>query len=154
MTKITGSMTFSAYSHPYLSRPWDWLIHWVPVPYWYQPSYYSAVSPTVWGLIIPAAGYLVYLAVKRNRIGLFGIAWFAGTYLVWIPASLITDRISFSYYFYPAVGAVCLAIGYGIYQIRLLKKPKIRRLARSLAGTYLALHLALFIILSPLVSLW
>ena len=33
--------------------------------------------------------------------GLFGFAWFFGTYLLWIPLSIATNRVSFPFYFPP-----------------------------------------------------
>lgn len=153
MLAVSSSMTFARYAHPYLSRPLDWVTQYISIPYWYQPAYSGAISPTVWALIIPAAGYLVYLAVKRNPVGLFGIAWFTGTYLLWIPANYVSDRISFLYYFYPSVGAICLAIGYGLYslgKLALKNNTAVRYLVVSLIGGYLLLHFAFFIILSPL----
>jgi len=154
MLSLSSSLTFANVDHPCLSRPWEWLINYEVMSYWYIPHYLSAISPSIWALIMPTFGYIVYKAVKGNEAGLFGAAWFAGTYLVWIPISLITDRASYVYYFYPTVGAICLGIGLGLSQLldfyQRRQPGKLKRTALALFIFYLAAHLACFVALSPL----
>jgi dolichyl-phosphate-mannose-protein mannosyltransferase len=156
MLSQSASLTFANVSHPALSRPWEWLIFpsKAVMAYWYQPHYIGAVSFTIWALIIPTVIYMTVKAVKRNDAGLFGILWFAGTYLVWIPISLITNRVSFVFYFYPTVGAVCLGLGMGLSQLIDFweKRPsgKLRWAAISGVVFFLVLHLAIFIVLAPI----
>ena len=114
MLSLSGSLTFATVTHPFKSHPWDWLISYKPMPFWYMPHYTGAISFTIWALIIPTFGYLIYKAVKRDEAGLFALAWFAGTYLIWIPITLITDRVNYIYYFYPAVGAICIGVALGL----------------------------------------
>ena len=111
MLSLTGSLTFENTTHPAMSRPWSWLLNYNPMAFWYTPHYTGAVSPTIWILMIPIILYLLYKATQRNEVGLFGFAWILGTFLLWIPASIITDRISFIFYFYPTIGALCLGAG-------------------------------------------
>jgi predicted membrane-bound dolichyl-phosphate-mannose-protein mannosyltransferase len=152
----SSSLTFANVSHPALSRPWEWLIFpsKAVMAYWYQPHYIGAVSFTVWALIIPTVIYMTVKAVKKNDAGLFGILWFAGTYLVWIPLSLITDRVSFIYYFYPTVGAICLGLGMGLSQLidfwKTRPAGKLKWAAISGVVFFLVLHLAVFIVLAPI----
>jgi predicted membrane-bound dolichyl-phosphate-mannose-protein mannosyltransferase len=156
MLSKTASLTFANVTHPALSRPWEWLIF--PskaiMAYWYQPHYISAVSFTIWALIIPTVIYMTVKAVKKNDAGLFGVLWFAGTYLVWIPLSLITNRVSFVFYFYPTVGAICLGLGMGLSQLidfwRTRPTGKLRWAAISGVVVFLLLHLAIFIVLTPI----
>jgi dolichyl-phosphate-mannose-protein mannosyltransferase len=153
MVNVTKSMTFAQYFHPYLSRPWEWVLRYQPMPYWYEPGYIAAVNPFVWVFIIPSIGYLGYLAWKRNKAGLFGVSWFAGTFLLWIPLSLITNRISFLYYFYPSVGAVCLGIGLGLYNIYSTINTRGGRGARIagivIISVYMSLVVGSFLAMSP-----
>jgi predicted membrane-bound dolichyl-phosphate-mannose-protein mannosyltransferase len=107
----TASLTFVTAKHVSMSRPWEWVLNLEIMPYWYGTHYLGLVSFTVWALIIPAVAYMTFRAFKRDRAGLFGVAWFIGTYLVWIPLSLATNRISFIYYFLPTVPAICLGLG-------------------------------------------
>jgi hypothetical protein len=57
---------------------------------------------------------MTYQAFKKSSAGLFGVAWFIGTYVIWIPLSLITNRISYIFYFLPTVPVFCLGLGMGI----------------------------------------
>ena len=158
MLSLSGSLTFTSVDHPSLSRPWEWLLLYEPMGYWYTPHYLAAISPSVWALAIPTFGYTIYRAVKGSQAGLFGAAWFAGTYLVWIPLSLITDRASYVYYFYPTVGAVCLGIGLGLSQLinfyRNRRPGKLKRTILALLIFYLSFHLICFIILAPIFPIY
>jgi hypothetical protein len=122
--------------------------------YWYEPNYMSAISFNVWALIIPTFLYLLFRAVKGSQAGLFAVLWIAATYLIWIPISLFTDRVSYIYYFYPTVGAICIGLGLGlsrlidIWQAR--KTGKLRWAAISAVTGYLVIHVAVFAIISPL----
>jgi dolichyl-phosphate-mannose-protein mannosyltransferase len=154
MLSLSSSLTFVTVDHTSLTRPWEWLIGYQVMTYKYYPHYLAAISPSVWALAIPTFGYMVYRAVKGSQAGLFGAAWFTGTYLVWIPISLITDRASYIYYFYPTVGAICLGLGLGLSQLfdfyRQRRPGKLKRTVLSLFIFYLAAHLACFVALSPL----
>jgi dolichyl-phosphate-mannose-protein mannosyltransferase len=153
MLSLSASLTFATVSHPAMSRPWEWLLSYRPMGYWWDPHYLSAISPSIWALIIPTFAYMVYRAVRGSQAGLFGAAWFAGTYLVWIPLSLITDRVSYIYYFYPTVGAVCLGLGLGLSQLfdfyRRRQPGKLRKTVLALFVFYLSFHLICFFLLAP-----
>jgi len=158
MLSLSSSLTFAVADHPAMSRPWEWLIYYKPMGYWYSPHYLAGISPSVWALVIPTFGYMIYRAVKGSQAGLFGVAWFAGTYLVWIPLSLITDRVSYIYYFYPTIGAVCLGLGLGLSQLldfyRRRQPGKLKKTVLALFVFYLSFHLACFICLSPLFPIY
>lgn len=181
MLSMSGSLTFANVDHPSMSRPWEWILPWqfavkldtMLMPYWYGPHYYSAISFTILAFIFPAVAYLVYRTVKGNAHGrlfaealkslpprgsaLFALSWFAGTYVVWIPLSLITNRVSFVFYFYPTVGAVCIAIAMGIYHLinrGEMKRGKLRKVMNFALPTYIVLHLAVFVALTPLTHFW
>ncbi len=155
MLSLSGTLTFATVDHVSASRPWDWLISWKPMAYWIMPHYTGAISFTIWALVIPAFGYMVYKAVKRSEAGLFGAAWFTGTYLLLIPLSIITDRVSYPYYFYPSVGAVCIGVALGLNDLLGVfhRRPsgKLKWTALSVVIFVLFLHLASFLILSPLI---
>ncbi|MDD5038880.1 MAG: phospholipid carrier-dependent glycosyltransferase [Dehalococcoidales bacterium] len=153
---LTGSasITFATHSHPHAIRPWEWLIIPKIMPYHYHPNYFGAISFTLWALIIPTVVYMTVLAVRKNRAGLFGALWFAGTYLVWIPMDLITDRLTYVFYFYPTIGAICIGLGMGLSQMidfwREKTTGKLRWAALIAVLVFLLLHLVVFILLSPL----
>ena len=158
MLSLGSSITFAYADHPAMSRPWEWLLYYRPMGYYYNPHYIAAISPSIWALIMPTFAYMVYRAVRGSQAGLFGVAWFAGTYLVWIPIRLVTDRVSYIYYFYPTVGAVCLGLGLGLSRLltfyRERRPGKLRRTVLALFIFYLVAHLACFVILSPVFPIY
>jgi len=123
------------------------------MPYFYGPHYFGAISFNLWALIIPAFLYMTFRAVKKDEAGLFGAVWFAGTYLVWIFITLITDRVTYIYYFYPAVGAICIGLGMGLSKLvdfwRERQDGKLRWAAIMFVVFFLLLHLGVFIVLAP-----
>ncbi len=154
MLSLSSTLTFSGTEHPSLSRPWDWVLRPLAMPYWYEPHYTGAISFTVWAFIIPGMVYMVFRATRHCHAALFSIVWFAGTYLVWIPLSILTDRISFVFYFYPAVGAVCIALGLGLSRLvgiwRTRRDSGAGRAAIAVVVVYLIAHVAVFVVLSPM----
>ena len=149
------SLTFETVTHSAISRPWEWVLSYTPMAYRYDPSYTSAVSPIFWIFILPSFGYMIYRAVKGSSAGLFGAAWFVGVYLVWIPITLITDRVSYPYYFYPTIGAVCIGLGMALSRLldlfRQRTSGKLKWTSLSIVIFFLLTHFVTLIILSPLV---
>lgn len=157
MLTMSGSLTFANVDHPSKAYPWEWLITYKPMAYWIMPHYTAAISFTVFALIIPAFGYMVYKAVRRDEAGLFGAAWFTGTFLLTIPATIITDRVTYIFYFYPTIGAVCIGMALGLSDLIgvFQRRPsgKLKWTALSVVIFILFLHLASFFILSPLIPI-
>lgn len=158
MLNITSGSTFAKYPSEMLSRPWDWIIRPEILTYWIDPHYLAIISPTIWALIIPATAFIFYKSIKGNAAALFALVWLAGTGLIWIPANLITDRMTYIYYFYPATGAVCIAISLVFSALENLssrtgRNSFIEKSIGSLLPIYLLLCLGAFVILSP-VSYW
>jgi dolichyl-phosphate-mannose-protein mannosyltransferase len=161
MLTLSGSLTFANTTHPSLSRPWEWVLNYIPMPFWFGPhypgntwlgGYNGAISPTIWMVVIPIVLFMLYRAVKGNEAGLFGFAWFFGTYILWIPISIATNRISFVYYFYPTVGALCLGLGLCIDDILIRISTRVGKVKISVMtgiGAFFLLHIASFIILAP-----
>ncbi len=104
MLQLTGSLTFANVTHPNLSRPWEWLLTYKPMAYWIMPHYTAAISFTIWALAFPSVGYMIYKAIKRSEAGIFGLAWFFGTWGIMSILSVVTNRASYPFYFYPVVG--------------------------------------------------
>jgi predicted membrane-bound dolichyl-phosphate-mannose-protein mannosyltransferase len=152
MLSLSGSLTFANTTHPALSRPWEWLLNYRPMAFWYTPHYTGAINLSIWLVMIPVVLYMLYRAVKGNEAGLFGFAWFVGTFLFWIPISIFTDRVSFIYYFYPTIGALCLGLGLGLNDLMqwvAVKQPKIKIPVKAGIGVFFLIHIASFIILTP-----
>ncbi len=152
MLTLTGSLKFSNVSHPSLSRPWEWLLNYKPMAFWYTPNYYCNLNPNVWILMIPTALFMLYKAIKRDDAGLFGFAWFFCTFVLWIPASIITDRVSFLFYFYPTIGALCLGLGLAIDKIiewLPSHSLKVKIPVWGGLGIFFLVHAASFVLLTP-----
>jgi dolichyl-phosphate-mannose-protein mannosyltransferase len=151
--------TFTGSPSEIISRPWEWLIKPEILTYWIDPHYLAMISPTLWALIIPVIAFTVYKAKKGNQVALFAIVWFTGTYLIWLPISLISDRLSYIYYFYPTEGSVCIAISLIASSLdNLANKPelnnKLMKVILIVVPVYIFLHLGAFILLSPISYWW
>lgn len=155
MLSLTSSLTFANVTHPAASPPWQWVLTYDPMAYNYSPYYYGAISFTVWALTIPTFIYMIWRAVKRSEAALFGVSWYTCIYLIWIPATIITNRITYPFYYYPAIGATCLGLGMALNQaLDYFRNGRITWLRRTLLVifiVFLVLHLFSFIVLSPMI---
>jgi len=165
MISDTGSLVFTLdtqEANSIASRPWEWVlplwygkIHWQHflLPYWWTPRYMGMISPTITAFIIPLAVYIIYRAIRGKTDALFPFVWFFGTYMLWIPASLITDRVSYLFYFYPTVGAICIGIAIAIFKLMYLARQsqgnKLRWLAAVIIPLFLLVHVYIFINIGP-----
>ncbi len=113
----TAGLTFETAAHVSMSRPWEWIFNLEIMPYWYGPHFIGLVSFSVWALIVPTLIYLTVKTFRRDTAAAFGLAMFAGTYLPWIPMSLITNRVSFIFYFLPTVPAICFGLAMGLERL-------------------------------------
>lgn len=137
-----------------ITNPWDWILTSRIEQYSSSLKYYGTISDTIRILLIPAMAYMAYDFFKnRSNASLFILLWFAGTYLVWIPVAIASDRPMYLYYFYPTVGAACMAIGLALSRIwtGTLKGrfARYQDLIRVPIILYLILHLILFVGLTP-----
>lgn len=176
---LTSSIKFS-YDGAFPARPWEWILSptgsfyfygWlfhpenyknIMLPYWYTPSYTGMLSPSLWlsGLfVIPYA--VVKSFIRRNNpeknTAIFVVCWIIGTWLVWVPLFLATNRITYMFYYLPTIGAI--AIGTALILAGFLKRIEKRsggfrqRFMQLGVTSFLLLHLLSFCILSPL-QLW
>lgn len=148
-----STLTFADTEHEALSHPWDWIISTESQWFWYNPTYESTPTWTVWGLIIPSMCLAFIGAIRRHRLLLFSFFWFAGTYLTWYLILHLTDRVMFKFYFYPTVGTICLAIGFALWKILEIAHQKdsgrARWAIRIPVIAYLIAHVVVFVIMSP-----
>jgi dolichyl-phosphate-mannose-protein mannosyltransferase len=153
MLSMTGSLTFYNVEHPSLARPWSWILNYQPMPFNFDPDYMAALSPALWGAVIPLALYLIYRSIKqRNNAALFALSWFFSTYVLWIIASIVSNRVSFNFYLLPTVGALCLGLGMGLNEALewvTAKRKWIKVPVITGVGLFLAFHLASFVTLAP-----
>jgi dolichyl-phosphate-mannose-protein mannosyltransferase len=118
------------------------------MPYWYTPHYTGMISPTIWVLIMPLVLYMTWRAIRGHTLVLLPLSWFICSYLIWIPLSLITDRVTYLFYFYPTVGAIALGLAIAM-------SPMLNRAwGRGVISVYLLLHVIAFVVLSPVALGW
>jgi dolichyl-phosphate-mannose-protein mannosyltransferase len=145
------SFTYAYTSNHHVIKPWELLM--LPKVLPYVPHYFGAISFSLWALIIPTFIYMTVKAFKKNEAGLFGTLWFASTYLVWIPITLIMNRATYAYYFYPAVGAICIGLGawlsQGVDFWQRKQAGNLRWVVLSVVLFFLFLHFAVFVFLAP-----
>jgi predicted membrane-bound dolichyl-phosphate-mannose-protein mannosyltransferase len=151
------------------SRPWTWLYpQWVAIqnkynypaiPYSYDPQYISFISSTLQLFIIPAIGYMIYKMIKNNQAAGLVVLWFIATYVIWIPMDIVTNRITFVFYFLATTPAICIGISMAISDwLDYLKKRQrltngttpLQTTGYLAVGLYMLLHLAIWVIFNPL----
>jgi dolichyl-phosphate-mannose-protein mannosyltransferase len=139
------------------SNPWKWLIWPDGIYYWISPRYLLAIGWTVWLLIMPSMGYLIYQLARfrktRHELAVFVLSWFAGVYGLLIVLKLITGRLMYHFYFYPAIPAVCLAIAWAAWNwwgAAQKKGKKSRIVFASVFFFYIAATIVTFVFMSPL----
>lgn len=155
MTVRYQTLTFESAAVPGLLPP-SHPLSWILIPSYYYPSdyqFFAGISPTLWIMIVPSMVYMIY-EFRRNRsnASLFVLAWVAATYLLWIPLVEATGRATYLYYFYPTVGAICLAIGFAMQRLwQSSLQGRLARYRRWILATiigYLLIHLLWFLILT------
>jgi hypothetical protein len=110
-------------------------------------------SPTIWFLSLLAIPYFIWRSFKNDELALFGLCWIIGTWLLWVPLSLLTDRVSFSFYYLPTVPALCLGgallINKGLNFGASREGRDFNGFIKALLGILLFLHLVFFCLLGP-----
>jgi hypothetical protein len=158
MLEINSWSTFAEITSTMLSRPWEWVFNYEIITYWVEPHYMAMISPTVWALTVPSVSYMLHRTFKGSRAAAFSLAWFVGTYMLWIPINLITDRTSYIFYFYPTIGAVCLAVSVSLKDLAAYFSRQKTRLSaifsRWLVPLLVFLHLVAFVYLAPVPYIW
>jgi len=154
MLTLSSGNTFSAAFQVGASTPWSWLYQPDFIFYNYDPQFLLMLSLTVWIVTIPILIFMVWRAIKGDRTCRFGLAWFIGTYLPIVLLALITNRVTFLYYYYPVIGSIC--IGIGIVLAKPLqywkenKQSKYGQLSIMFVAVFLFLHILIFVLFSPI----
>ena len=158
LLSVSASITFNGPHHPFASRPWEWILRPDVMPYYWDPQYVAVISFSIGVLIIPVIIHMAWVTRQGNTVGLFCLLWFASTYLTWIPLSLSTDRMSYVFYFYPTVGAICLGLGWVLSWLMDVARTSLTvqrgRAVLAVCWAYLAFHAVLLILLTPVFNFW
>ena len=113
-----------------ISCPWQWLINQIQIPYlivnvqvtagdvvskYDSVAFWGMMNPTILYLTIPAMLYLSYTYFnKKDDFSSFNLVWFAAAYLPYLPAVILGHRVTYLFYFLPAIPAVCAAVAHMI----------------------------------------
>ena len=164
MFSYAKNLTFTTYipdiSGAKPSRPWEWLYHeaisYNSMSHVWSGLYDSVINPGIWILIIPVVLFLLFLTLKRGKAATFALCWFVATYVVWIPITLITNRLTYEYYFYPAVGAICIGIALLLSRINNLHSNirALNSLRRILLSVYVGAGIIFFVFLYDFGNIW
>ncbi|OGD54849.1 hypothetical protein A3K80_01345 [Candidatus Bathyarchaeota archaeon RBG_13_38_9] len=162
--KFTSKITRTSFEG-IMSYPWQWLINEVQIPYLVTSGkvtvkgeylrtvtlidFKGVMNPAILFLTIPAILYVGYSYYrKRDNFTLFTLLWFALTYLPYYPMVFLGNRVMYIFYFLSTIPAVCLAIAYGLLELRNVN-VKIVRFHNILIVIYLMLVLVGFYIYFP-----
>ncbi|MEN8614023.1 glycosyltransferase family 39 protein [Dehalogenimonas sp. THU2] len=158
MLRLNSYSTFAEIDSTLLSRPWEWLLNLKIITYWPDPHYLAMLSPNIWLVAIPSMAYMAVKARRGSNAAIFCLAWFTGTYLIWIPISLITDRTSYVFYLYPVIGALCLAVAISLWDLTknypAFNSSVLKRLLKWSVTVFLIVHTGFFVYLAPIPYAW
>jgi dolichyl-phosphate-mannose--protein O-mannosyl transferase len=109
-----------------ISCPWQWLINQIQIPYlvinvkvtggstvssYDSVAFMGMMNPTLLYLTIPSMVYAAYSYFDRqDDLSLFTIVWFAASYMPFLGAAILANRVTYLFYFLPAVPAVAAAV--------------------------------------------
>ncbi len=125
------------------SYPWDWLVDIKPITYLninpgrpvpglerVHPAvhFFGMMSPPIMLLALPSLLFAAYGMFGRgarraprsessNEVGIVGLAWFLGTYLPFVAASLLLSRTSYIYYMVIVMPGIYVAVAYLVARI-------------------------------------
>ena len=169
ISSLLSSTAANQFTIPKLSissRPWAWIYPQFVDPnynspfivYSYDPQYISFISTTIQILIIPTIGYMIYKAIKKSQTAGFVLFWFLATYIIWIPLDIVTNRVTFVFYFLSVTPAICIGLGMALSdwldhlknrQLMLKRTTPLQRAGYTGIGLYLLIHLAIFVVFNP-----
>jgi predicted membrane-bound dolichyl-phosphate-mannose-protein mannosyltransferase len=147
------------------SYPWQWLLNENQIPYhvtnvnvlsggevirtYPSRAFWGAMNPAILYLVIPSIAFVTYRYWRtRDNLCLFTLLWFIFTYLPYYPMSIIMHRIMYIFYFLSAIPPVCLAIAYGLTELKISNK-KLANIYRISVYVYLLLVLVGFYLYFP-----
>jgi predicted membrane-bound dolichyl-phosphate-mannose-protein mannosyltransferase len=87
------------------------------------PHYYTAISFSLWILLIPTIIYLTWQTFRdlkqklQNSVVLFTFSWFMVIFGIFLLVDLLLKRPMFAFYFYPCVPPICIGIALGAWKL-------------------------------------
>jgi len=112
----------------------------------------AVISYGWFALIIPLILFMRKGTPKNNTI-VFALFWFVGAWAAWIPLSILTDRITYSFYYLPTVPVLCLGTGLLVNgALNFAERPRnydFRGFVKGMIACFLFFHLVVFCLLIP-----
>jgi len=113
----------------------------------------AAVLSYGWfALIAPIAFFMKKSAPKDNTMA-FALFWFVGSWAAWIPLSILTDRITYSFYYLPTVPVLCLGtallVNRALAYAESPRNREFRGFIKGMVAFFILLHLVAFCLLIP-----
>lgn len=101
-------------THPYQSRPWQWMLNLKPV--WYFVQYQDATVANIYALANPAIAWIGLFAIGWNLVRgitkqtnrLFMVIAYFSVWIFW----WVSPRIMFFYHYLPAIPLLSIAISW------------------------------------------
>lgn len=107
-------------THPYQSKPWQWITNLKPV--WFYVNWQEKTTANIYALANPAIAWLGLLAMGVNLVWKrwqkqMGVVFVVICYLsVWVPW-VASPRIMFFYHYAPAIPFLATALGWVVVRI-------------------------------------
>jgi hypothetical protein len=129
-----------------ISPPWLWLLNRNAIEYFNRVigdslvvKYVGAMNPLLVYIMLPAVAYSIWdYWNTRNRADLFGLTWWAWSYIVYYPLAF-AGRVMYLFYMLPVMGAISLMAA------NLMCHPKMNPYVRYLyTGTVIVVMLLQF----------
>ncbi|MCL2149814.1 MAG: phospholipid carrier-dependent glycosyltransferase [Dehalococcoidia bacterium] len=112
----------------------------------------TIVSYIWFAMIVPIAFIMRKETAKDNSVA-FALFGMVGVWAAWIPLAIITDRITYSFYYLPAIPLLCLGAGLLINQAFAFAENRhnrdFRGFIKAVVAFLLFFHLVVFCLLIP-----
>jgi len=113
----------------------------------------AAVISYTWFVMVIPIIFLMRRGKGLDNAFAFSLFWFIGIWATWIPLAIITDRITYSFYYLPTIPVLCLIAGLLIHRVLGFAEKPINRdfrgFTRASVGLLLFMHLVIFCLLIP-----
>ncbi len=116
----------------------------------------AVISYGWYALIIPIIFFMKNTTAKDNTVA-FALFWIVGSWAAWIPLSILTDRITYSFYYLPTIPVLCLGAALLLNRgLAYAESPRnrdfrgfIKGFIKAGVGIFIFLHLIAFCLLVP-----
>jgi len=142
--------------HFYALLPIAWFIGLGVIPtlvVGHLSSFAAAIVSYAWfALIIPMILFMMKGTPKHDTVA-FALFWIIGAWATWIPLAILTDRITYSFYYLTTVPVLCLGAGMLVNRALSFAEKSHNRdfhgFTKGAVAIFLFFHLVVFCLLVP-----